>query len=196
MYIIVPDRYKKCRKLCVGMENVFFETKHSNFRWEDLGNISEGRGDLGEEMPVLVYRLMQYTMLDVLAKVYGVDQANELFRKAGFIAGWEFARNMLDLTLDFDAFLASLQRSLQQLKIGILRMESFQPETGDIVLTVGQDLDCSGLPVTNENVCNYDEGFIAGILECYTGKKYEVREVDCWANGDRICRFNGRIVPE
>lgn len=196
MYIIVPDRYKKCRKLCVDMENVFFETKHSNFRWEDLGNISEGRGDLGEEMPVLVYRLMQYTMLDVLAKVYGVDQANELFRKAGFIAGWEFARNMLDLTLDFDAFLASLQRSLQQLKIGILRMESFQPETGDIVLTVGQDLDCSGLPVTNENVCNYDEGFIAGILECYTGKKYEVREVDCWANGDRICRFNGRIVPE
>jgi predicted hydrocarbon binding protein len=59
------------------------------------------------------------------------------------------------------------------------------------VLTVGQDLDCSGLPVTNETVCNYDEGFIAGILEAYTGKKYEVREVDCWANGDRVCRFNG-----
>jgi predicted hydrocarbon binding protein len=77
------------------------------------------------------------------------------------------------------------------MKIGILRMEMFDPKTGDLVLTVGQDLDCSGLPVTNETVCNYDEGFIAGILEVYTGTKYEVREVDCWANGDRVCRFNG-----
>jgi len=77
------------------------------------------------------------------------------------------------------------------MKIGILRMEAFDPDTGNIVLTVGQDLDCSGLPITNENVCIYDEGFIAGILEVYTGKKYDVREVDCWASGDRVCRFNG-----
>ena len=50
------------------------------------------------------------------------------------------------------------------------------------------------LPVTNETVCNYDEGFIAGILEAYTGKKYDVREVDCWASGDRVCRFSGVVV--
>ena len=100
---------------------------------------------------------------------------------------------MLNLSLDFDNFIASLQKTLQELKIGILRMEAFDPDTGNIVLTVGQDLDCSGLPVTNENVCNYDEGFISGILESYTGKKYEVREVDCWANGDRVCRFNGNV---
>jgi predicted hydrocarbon binding protein len=62
------------------------------------------------------------------------------------------------------------------------------------VLTVGQDLDCSGLPMTNETVCFYDEGFIAGILETYTGKKYDVREIDCWANGDRVCRFQGTAL--
>ena len=33
--------------------------------------------------------------------------------------------------------------------------------------------------------------FNAIILQAYTGKPYEVREVDCWANGDRVCRFNG-----
>ena len=158
-----------------------------------LGNITEGRGDLGEEMPVLVYRLMQYTMLDVLSKAYGEEKANEYFRQAGFLAGTEFARNTLDLTLEFNAFVANLQRSLHELKIGILRMESFDTSTGDIVLTVGQDLDCSGLPVTNENVCNYDEGFIAGILEAYTGKRYNVQEVDCWASGDRVCRFKGSV---
>ncbi|MDR3051697.1 MAG: 4-vinyl reductase [Oscillospiraceae bacterium] len=156
-----------------------------------MGDIKEGRGDLGEDMPVLVYRLMQYTMLDVLTRAYGEDQANEHFREAGFLAGTEFARNALDLSTDFDSFVAGLQKALQDLKIGILRMEAFDPETGNLMLTVGQDLDCSGLPVTNETVCNYDEGFIAGILEAYTGKKYAVREVDCWANGDRVCRFSG-----
>ncbi|MDR1875021.1 MAG: 4-vinyl reductase [Synergistaceae bacterium] len=177
------------------MENVFVERgRHSTFTWESLGDIREGRGDLGEDMPVLVYRLMQYTMLDELSRAYGEEQANEHFRNAGFLAGSEFAKHILDLKLDFNAFLASLQKHLLDLRIGILRMEEFDPETGNIVLTVGQDLDCSGLPVTNENVCNYDEGFIAGILEAYTGKKYKVREVDCWANGDRVCRFNGLPV--
>ena len=177
------------------MSNVFLKgVSHNVFTWDSLGNIKEGRGDMGEEMPVLVYRLMQYTMLDVLTKAHGGDQANEYFRQAGFLAGMEFTKNTLDLKADFNVFLADLQNILQALKIGILRMEAFNPETGDVVLTVGQDLDCSGLPVTNENVCTYDEGFIAGILEAYTGKKYDVREVDCWANGDRVCRFNGRVV--
>jgi predicted hydrocarbon binding protein len=174
------------------VENIFLEgVTHNKFAWENLGDIKEGRGDLGEEMPVLVYRLMQYTMLDVLTKAHGAEQANDYFRDAGFLAGSEFARNVLDLQVDFDTFVANLQSTLQSLKIGILHMEAFDAETGNIVLTVAQDLDCSGLPVTNENVCNYDEGFIAGILEAYTGKKYTVREVDCWANGDRVCRFNG-----
>jgi len=177
------------------MENIFMKNKsHDEFSWDKLGDIKEGRGDLGVEMPVVVYRLMQYTMLDVLSKAYGTDKANEHFQKAGFLAGSEFAKNTLDLTVDFNTFIANLQKSLLDLKIGVLRMESFCNETGKIVLTVGQDLDCSGLPITHENVCIYDEGFIAGILEVYTGTKYDVREVDCWANGDRVCRFNGTPV--
>ena len=174
------------------MENIFMKNrKHDEFSWNTLGDIKKGRGDLGDEMPVIVYRLMQYTMLDVLSKAHGLEKANDYFRDAGFLAGSEFAKNLLDLTVDCNEFIANLQKQLMDLKVGVLRMESFDPETGNIVLTVGQDLDCSGLPITNENVCIYDEGFIAGILEAYTGKKYVVREVDCWASGDRVCRFNG-----
>jgi predicted hydrocarbon binding protein len=174
------------------MENIFLTKQtHNTFTWANLGDVKEGRGDLGEEMPVMVYRLMQYTMLDILTKAHGLEQANEYFRQAGFLAGTEFARNVLDLNADFDTFFANLQQALQKMKIGILRIEAFDASTGNVVLTVGQDLDCSGLPVTNETVCFYDEGFISGILETYTGKKYDVREVDCWSNGDRVCRFNG-----
>jgi len=177
--------------------NIFKKNEsHNDFKWEKLGDIKEGRGDLSEEMPVIVYRLMQYTMLDVLSKEFGLEQANEYFRKAGFLAGMEFAKNTLDLKTDFNGFISNLQKKLKELKIGILRMEDFNTWSGRIILTVGQDLDCSGLPVTGENVCVYDEGFIAGILEAYTGKEYEVREVDCWASGDRTCRFCGNPLPE
>lgn len=176
------------------MENVFKKkTDHGSFTWDKLGNIKEGRGDLGEEMPVLVYRLMQYTILDVLTKEFGRDKANDYIRAAGHLAGTELARNTLDLKADFNTFISNLQSTLQSFKIGILRMENFDPENGEIILTVGQDLDCSGLPITDETVCDYDEGFIAGILEEYTGKKYTVKEVDCWANGDRVCRFKGSV---
>ncbi len=164
---------------------------HNCFRWENLGDVEGGRGDLGMEMPVLVYRLMQYTMLDVLSRGCGGEQANGYFRKAGYLAGMEFAKHMLDLTVEFSGFVADLQKALKELKIGILRMESYVEDTGEIVLTVAEDLDCSGIPVTNETVCYYDEGFIEGILEAYTGVKYTVREIDCWANGDRVCRFRG-----
>ena len=172
------------------MENVSKKSQnHSIFTWERLGDIKEGRSDLGEEMPVLVYRLMQFTMFDVLARNMGREKANEYLREAGHLAGTEFARNTLNLTAPFDKFIAELQQTLQTLKIGILRIESIAEDMNEIVLTVAQDLDCSGLPITNETVCYYDEGFIAGIIELYTGKPYIVREIDCWATGDRVCRF-------
>jgi predicted hydrocarbon binding protein len=176
------------------MDQVFLKhqaKRHSMFSWDGLGDIKEGRGSLGEEVPVLVYRLMQYTMLDVLSREFGEEKANDFFRAAGFLAGSEFARNALDLKGDLANFFASLQKVLADLKIGILRVESFDADSGEMTMTVSEDLDCSGLPVTNENVCCYDEGFISGILEAYSGKKYDVREVDCWSNGDRVCRFKG-----
>lgn len=176
------------------MENVFAKMrKHCSFTWENLGDIKAGRGELGEEMPVLVYRLMQYTMLDVLSKDLGEEKANAYFRDAGYLAGTEFAKNNLDLTLELDAFIASLQKTLAELKIGILRIEELDAQTGNLVLTVSEDLDCSGLPITNENVCTYDEGFIAGILGAYTKREYDVKEVDCWASGNRVCRFKANV---
>ena len=171
-----------------------FNGSHENFTWNALGDIKAGRKDLGESMPVLVYRLMQFTLLDVLNKAYGLEQANVHFKDAGFLAGSEFAKNVLDLSVGFDTFVADLQHALREFKIGILRIEAYESDSGKLVMTVGQDLDCSGLPITNENVCIYDEGFIAGILNAYTGKTYDVREVDCWASGDRVCRFNADVA--
>ena len=164
------------------------------FTWQDLGDVRLGRPNLGPMAPVTVYRLMQFTLWDVLVAELGVDKANDIIVKAGKLAGAEFCRNMLNTSLAFNEFIAQLQRVLREQSIGILRIERVDLESLQITLTVAEDLDCSGLPCTEEVVCHYDEGFIAGLLEVYTGKPFSVKEVDCWASGDRVCRFSAQGV--
>ncbi|MGC8602624.1 MAG: V4R domain-containing protein [Desulfomonilaceae bacterium] len=169
------------------------ERAEYKFQWKDLGNIEVGRPNLGPTTMVSVYRLMQYTLRDVLISKYGVESANKLLSEAGKLAGTEFCKNLLDLTANFEAFVAQLQETLKSLNIGVLRIEKADLSKMDFVLTVSEDLDCSGLPLTGETVCDYDEGFIAGILNTYTGKDFVVKEIDCWATGDRTCRFTAGI---
>ncbi|MEF9942225.1 MAG: V4R domain-containing protein [Lachnospiraceae bacterium] len=175
------------------MLKMFNIENENQFTWDAIGNISEGRKNLGEDMPVLVYRLLQFTLKDELVKQFGNKKTIEIFRNAGELAGKEFAEHVLDLTLSLDDFIPHLQDVLKDNKIGILRIEKFDIETGTAMLTVGEDLDCSGLPITGETVCNYDEGFLAGILKVYTKKNYIVTEVDCWATGSRVCRFEAIV---
>lgn len=163
------------------------ETKH--FSWEDLGNIQVGRPNLGGVVPVDVYRLFLYTMKDTLVKKFGIEDAVSLFRDAGKLAGIHFCKKYLNKNADFNAFISDFQKSFSDLKMGDLRVESVNFENFRILLTIAEDLDCSGLPVTNEEVCDYDEGFLSGVFQEYMDKEFNVREIDCWASGDRVCRF-------
>lgn len=159
------------------------------FKWQDLGDIQEGRPNLGPSTTVAVYRLMQYTLRDVLIAKLDVQRANEILKEAGKLAGSEFCKNLLNIKLGPDEFLAELQDKMRTLNIGILRVEEADFNQMKLILTVSEDLDCSGLPVLGETVCDYDEGFIAGILHAYSGKEFDVTEIDCWASGGRTCRF-------
>lgn len=166
------------------------ERDELKFQWSMLGDIKEGRPNLGYKMDVIVYRLMQFTLRDVMIKEFGVEKADELFYLSGKKSGEEFYKNILTKKGDFSEFAAELQEKLKELQIGILRIEKADTDKMEFVLTVAEDLDCSGLPVSGEEVCTYDEGFLAGIMESFTGKPYNVKEVDCWASGDRVCRFD------
>ena len=172
------------------------ERDASRFSWQDLGDIETGRPHLGQQVPVIVYRLLQYTMRDVLITEFDAAQCRELFIKAGELAGEQFARNALELDQSLGDFVAQLQRVLKDLKIGLLRVEKSDPESLEFVFTVAEDLDCSGLPASGETICHYDEGFIAGLLKTYTGKPFRAVEVDCWASGERVCRFEANVLSE
>lgn len=163
------------------------------FCWENLGDLEIGRPNLGLMAPVLVYRLMQYSLKTVLAEKLSPQETKAIFIEAGRLAGEAYCRQLLDTTLDLDRFLVELAKKLADWKIGILEIEDIRPDVLEMTLTVAEDLDCSGLPKSDQTMCDYDEGFLAGILKAYTGKDFQVEEIACWALGDRICRFNVSI---
>lgn len=155
----------------------------------DFGTI-EARENLGDEMPVVIYRAFQYAVYDELAEGYGVETARSIIREAGRKVGLRFFGELdVEEGLPLNEFFAVVQKQLKELKMGILRIELADEELGKFQLAIAEDLDCSGLPMMGETVCFYDEGFLAGIFEAYTGREYDVLEIDCWATGGRVCRF-------
>lgn len=177
-----------------ALGNMFKEKRQlPQFDWSWLGDIESGRPNLGEDTFVWVYRLMQFTLRDALVTKYGLEIADEIFYSAGKKAGEEFFYNLMNPDNDFEEFVSQLQKLLKDYKIGLLRIEKADVEKLDFTITIAEDLDCSGLPFFDEQVCIYDEGFIAGILNSYTSKEFDVKEVDCWASGDRVCRFEAKV---
>ena len=176
---------------------MFKEERDKNkFVWSDLGDLEKGRPNLGLTVPVLAYRLLQYTFRDVMITELGVNKTNDIIIKAGRLAGRQFCENMLNREVDFNKFVSQLQSVLREQAIGILRVEKADLENMRFTLTVAEDLDCSGLPPTDEVICEYDEGFIAGIMQAYTGKPFYAKEIDCWASGERLCRFDVRLMED
>ena len=159
------------------------------FSWTSLGDIHMGRPNLGPTTQVAVYRLMQFCFRDVIEREYGSEATDRIFYDAGYLAGEEFYKNALGEKSNLNDFIKSLQSVFREMGIGILRTEEADPGIGRFVLTVSEDLDCSGLPETGNVVCTYDEGFIAALLRNFTGKEFKVKEMDCWCTGDRTCRF-------
>ena len=164
------------------------------FSWDLLGNLDLGRPNLGNTTRLEVYRLMQFCFRDVMEQDLGTEKTERLFYEAGKLAGSQFYKHVLGHNDDLDGFVRKLQSALKDMGIGILRVEESDPQTGSFVFTVSEDLDCSGLPELDYEICTYDEGFIAGLMENFTGKQFLVKEVDCWCTGDRTCRFTAKAV--
>ncbi|PWR73058.1 V4R domain-containing protein [Methanospirillum lacunae] len=172
------------------------ESRKYSFSWELLGNIQRGRPNLGNSTRLEVYRLMQYCFRDVIEKHLGTEHTDLIFYEAGKLAGEEFYSHLFTGITDFHEFISRIQELLKEFNIGIFRVEEADIEKGRFVLTVEEDLDCSGLPDLDYVVCTYDEGFIAGLLESFTGDSYSVREIDCWCTGDRTCRFQASVIRD
>lgn len=164
------------------------------FTWDVVGcGMDEARPGLGANTRVEVYRLLQFTLRDVLEQRYGTEAADAIFFEAGVVAGRAFFEQYCSDVKDLGTLAKTVQEQFRELGIGIVRFEVADADKMLFQLTVDEDLDCSGLPDTTDYICVYDEGFIKGILDAFTGKDFSVKEVDCWCSGARTCRFRANL---
>ena len=161
--------------------------------WENLGDMEEGRPTFGPDCPVLIYRLLQFSLRNVIETELGEGKGATYLYKAGQLAGKLIYDKFLADIKDLEELLKKLADLLYEFKVCVLRVEKSDPSKGEYVITAGEDLDCSGVPEIGWPICNFDEGFVAGILSVFTGKNVRCREVDCWATGERTCRIDVKI---
>lgn len=159
------------------------------FEWSMLGDVKLGRPNLGPTTSVTAYRLMQFTLRDAMIRDFGVEATTRIFYLAGENAGRQLARNVLNTETEFGKFVNALQDLFIELGIGVLRIEKADLEKQEFTVTVSEDIDCSGLPICDETICTFDEGFFSGLLSEFTGCGFSGREIDCWCSGGRVCRF-------
>lgn len=159
------------------------------FSWDFVGDVELGRPNMKNMTRIEVYRLFQYCLRDILEDRYGTEESDHILYDAGYLAGKQLCEHFVGVHDSFDSYLKKVQAVLEELKIGILRMESGDQGKAHFILTVAEDLDCSGLPDMGHAVCTYDEGFIAGVFNSHTSQDFDVKEIDCWCTGDRTCRF-------
>jgi len=166
------------------------------FSWNDaVGvDINNVRSGLGDSTKVAVYRLFQFTLRDVIERQYGTEAVDKLFFDAGVLAGKAFFEQYCQNITDPADLLRTIQNQFRDLGIGVVRFEKADVVAMEFQLTVDEDLDCSGLPDTADHICIYDEGFIKGILDSFTGLDFTVSEIDCWCSGARTCRFRGHLT--
>jgi predicted hydrocarbon binding protein len=159
------------------------------FSWDLIGDIKEGRPNLGTDVDLELYRLMQFTLRDTIEQLHGTEEADHIFREAGKVAGKYFYEKYIHPVSSVDEFVSKTQKLLKEKKLGILRVEEALLDQGKILLTVDEDLDCSGLPELDYETCIYDEGFIAALFQSFTQQVWSAKEIDCWCTGARTCRF-------
>ncbi|MCL1928008.1 MAG: 4-vinyl reductase [Treponema sp.] len=174
------------------MEN---ERKYK-FDWDTTvgADMELARPSLGTATRVEVYRLFQFSLRDILEQHCGTGKTDELFREAGIMAGKVFFDKFLSDAKTTSELAVKIQASFNTLGIGIFRVEDSVGDNSHFVFTMEEDLNCSGFPDTSDVVCVYDEGFIQGVLESFSGKEFTVREIDCWSTGARTCRFEAKIA--
>jgi len=88
------------------------EREAPQFDWSMIGNVGEGRPNLGPTMDVAVYRLMQFTLRDILITEFGTEAADRIYYKAGELAGRQFCKQLINKNNDFNGFVRETQELL------------------------------------------------------------------------------------
>ena len=159
-----------------------------NFDINIIGDLQKGRPTLGNTMPVAVYRLMLYSIRAELMDRFGKDEANCILYHSGELAGKTIYLNFMSNVKNESELYISIEKLFLGARIGKFKVKKSN-EKGELMFSMSEDLDCSGLAPDGETKCSIDEGIISGILSSYHKKPYITKEVGCWGTGEKSCFF-------
>lgn len=166
--------------------------KKISFEMKAIGDIS-ARKELGSITSVEMFRIVRTCLVDTIGITTGKEMANLAIYGSGKVAGHEIYQNFLKDAKDLDELVAKTTQLLKTLKIGLMRIDKADMEKGEFLITVDECVSCAGTPDIGEPICHFEGGVIAGILEDFTGKEVEAKEIKCWSMGHQTCQFEVKI---
>jgi len=150
------------------------------FHWDIIGDLHEGRPNLGDQVNIVLYRLMQYTFHEVIVETFGDKGANQVFREAGNIAGKFFFKHFLEKHKDLPLgeFIATLHVVLNENGLRFVRIDSVDADRTEFTISIATGIDGANLEAINVKDIGYDLGFTEGILSTYAGKEYKAAAIN------------------
>ncbi len=141
------------------------------------------RPHLGEEVPVMVFRAFRVFMGMYLDDMVGHKGAIALMQNAGRELGKEVGNSLKDE--DLERYLSKVAGFVRDAKIGLLVPVDLKDNL--MVVALDECVTCSGMPNIGKRICHFESGFVAGVVEAYTGRKIRAYETKCNAMGEGIC---------
>nr|WP_317852620.1 V4R domain-containing protein [Methanothermococcus thermolithotrophicus] len=130
-----------------------------------------------DSIPLEFFRVMVYIVMDKIKKCGSEITLYEM--------GYEFGKFLNPKNL------GELKKFFRRNNLGILKFEGRKP----LILKVNECAMCDGLD-TNEPICYFDAGLIAGALECIYKKTVVVDEIKCMSQGADACYFKVDIYRQ
>ncbi|MEO2241555.1 MAG: V4R domain-containing protein [Euryarchaeota archaeon] len=147
---------------------------------ESLEGIEEARPTLGDEVKLSAVRHMLASMVVTLGR-----GAGSTFYRAGFDIGvYKAERHEVR---GLEEALRYIHDSLKRTRLGLVE-EAEVKDDGSIEIVMTESATAAGYSV-NEKLCYFQAGYMAGVLRAATGDRWQVRELECVAEGHDACRF-------
>ncbi len=99
----------------------------------------------------------------------------------GYLLGLRSIREYKVANLD------SLAYTMFKLKMGL--MDIVYEGKKQIAVDIYESISCSGLPVLNRPMCDFERGFLTAAITSIYNREVETRETECWSTGSTKCRF-------
>lgn len=166
----------------------------------------EGQIWLGDKRMVLLHAEALGSLRQELLDSMGTEYTRGLLTRVGYLSGMRDAELAMkarrdESQLDMLAAGAQLHALSGMVEVEPIRVEADQERGylyGEFLWkhSIEDDMHLASAGKTNEAVCWMEIGYSSGFLTRLMGKRIIVREVECVATGDNVCRAVAKPVED